>query len=168
MFKLNHFKALFLASFAASLALTGCGQPPVNSQIAQSVVSDPPINSVATLIQGTYMIRVTQADLPIDSEVSTFQEYLGNWQLKLGEAGAYSTMLDGQVMSQGRYYFVDKELVFSESRYSRLCPTTENNLAGTSGSYDSSFEGDGMTLKVVAEDCAARSFLMQVHHLTVN
>ena len=163
MFKLSGFKAMYVAIFVATLALTACGQTPGYSQLAQQSVADPATSSIGSLIQGTYTTQVTGADL--SPELSTSEEYLGNWQLKLGESGAYSTTRNGEVMSQGTYYFVNDELVFSESRYSRLCPTSEANLAGTSGTYDYSFEADGLTLKAVSEDCTGRSFLMQVHHL---
>jgi hypothetical protein len=166
MLKLSGIKALVLALFVGSFALSGCGQSPIISQAAaQPSVSTPVTHSAAALLQGTYTTQVTGTDL--SSQASVSEEYIGNWQIKLGTDGDYSTILNGQVMSQGRYYFVDEQLIFSESRYSRLCPTAENNLAGTTGVYDYSFDGAGLALKAVSEDCADRTFLMQVHPLTI-
>jgi hypothetical protein len=166
MLKLSGIKAMFLAIFVGSLALSGCGQLSISSQAAaQPVVSTTATDSAAPLLQGTYATQVTGSDL--SSKPANYEEYIGNWQIKLGAEGDYSTILNGQVMSQGRYYFVNEQLVFSESRYSSLCPTAENNLAGTSGTYDFSFDGEGLALKAVSENCAQRTFLMQAHPLTL-
>ena len=140
----------------SSLLLAACSRAVIPGQLTENQ----PEQKVPL---GSYTTRITSVDLY--PERLSLSEYLGEWELKLGENNQFTASLGNMIDIEGSYKLTTDQIAFYSQRWASFCPDEPDIQDGI---YSWTLNGKSLNLSVISEDCSVRRLILATHPLVIN